>query len=388
MPTRLIFKNLLRHKLRTALTTGSLGIAIFLLCVLRALVVSLDAGVRNATSDRLIVQSAVSLFVNLPESYIGKLRAVEGVDQVARLQWFGGYYQDPSNFFAQFGIDPVEFMEVYPEFRVVDGSMERFLTERTACIVGRKTADKFGFEVGDTVPIIGTIYQRLDGRPWEFQVAGIYELESMVWDETTIFFPFKYLQESLEGGSARGPGGSGVIYIHLEPGVNPVDIAAEVDGLFDNGPQRVQTTTESEFNAQFVSMIGNIPFFVTTIGGGVLAAILLAVINTMLMAGREQRHDVGVMKALGFSESAIFGVLLGQGVILCCVGGGLGICLAITASPGIAGFLGTMFPGFEMTQGILTSAAALSVGIGFLSGALPALASRKLMAVDAFRRGG
>jgi putative ABC transport system permease protein len=387
VPIRLIFRNLLRHKLRTALTVGSLAIAVFLLCVLRALVVSLDAGVRNSTSDRLIVQSAVSLFVNLPASYLGKLQAVEGVDSVARLQWFGGYYQDPSSFFAQFGVDPEEFLDMYPEFKIVDGSRERFLTERTACIVGRQTADRYGFKVGDTVPIIGTIFQRLDGTPWEFQVAAIYELDSIVWDETTIFFPFEYLEESLEGGTASGPPGSGVIYMHLAEGVNPVNIAAEVDGLFENGPQRVQTTTEAEFNAQFVSMVGNIPFFVTTIGGGVLAAILLAVINTMLLSGREQRHDMGVLKALGFSDWAVFGVMLGQGVVLCVLGGGVGIGLAQLSSPEIAKLLGTMFPGFEMTSEILASACTLSLGIGLLSGALPAAATRKLMAVDAFRRG-
>ena len=276
---------------------------------------------------------------------------------------------------------------MYPEFKIVDGSRERFLTERTACIVGRQTADRYGFKVGDTVPIIGTIFQRLDGTPWEFQVAAIYELDSIVWDETTIFFPFEYLEESLEGGTASGPPGSGVIYMHLAEGVNPVNIAAEVDGLFENGPQRVQTTTEAEFNAQFVSMVGNIPFFVTTIGGGVLAAILLAVINTMLLSGREQRHDMGVLKALGFSDWAVFGVMLGQGVVLCGLGGGVGIGLAQLSSPEIAKLLGTMFPGFEMTSEILTSACTLSLGIGLLSGALPAAATRKLMAVDAFRRG-
>jgi len=309
------------------------------------------------------------------------------VDSVARLQWFGGYYQDPSSFFAQFGVDPEEFLGMYPEFDIVEGDRDRFLNERTACIVGRQTADRYGFKVGDTVPIVGTIFQRRDGTPWEFQVAGIYELESIVWDETTIFFPFDYLEESLDAGAASGPSGSGVLYIHLEETANPVNIAAEVDGLFENGPQRVQTTTEAEFNAQFVSMVGNIPFFVTTIGGGVLAAILLAVINTMLLAGREQRHDMGVLKALGFSDWAVFGVLLGQGVLLCVFGGAMGIGLAQASAPSIATVLGTMFPGFEMTSDILTGACTLSLGIGLLSGALPAAASRKLLAVDAFRRG-
>jgi len=386
MPIRLIFRNLFRHKLRAVLTIASLAVAIFLLCVLRSLVVSLDAGVRAATSDRLVVQSAVSLFVNLPEAYLAKLEAVPGVKEVARVQWFGGYYQEPSNFFAQFGIDQQEFLTTFPEIQIVEGSLDRFLTERQACVVGRKTAEKFGFEVGDTVPIIGQIFTRTDGAAWEFQVVGIYETTSLVWDETTIFFPFEYLAESLENGSAIGPPGAGIFYLKLDGSVPPITVAAEVDGQFENGPQRVQTTSEAEFNAQFVSMFGNVPFFVTTIGGGVLAAIVLAVLNTMLLAGREQTHDIGVMKALGFRDGTIFGSLLVQGVLLTAIGGGLGIALALASEPMFVGFLGTMFPGYAVTPAILGRAAALSLGVGVLAGLIPAARSRSLMAVEALRR--
>ena len=267
MPFRLVLANLLKHKLRSLLTVLSLAVAIFLLCFLRSLVVSLSAGVRAAAINRLVVQSKVSLFVYLPQSYGPKLERVDGVEEVMRWNWFGGYYQDPSNFFAQFAIDPAEFLEIFPEIRLVDGSFDRFLTERRACLVGRRTAEKYDFEVGESVPIIGQIYRRTDGTPWEFQVAGIYEVTSIVWDETTIFFPFEYLEESLESGVATGPRGAGVLYLQLDGTVEPVTIAAEVDGMYENGPQRVQTTTESEFNAQFVSMFGNVPFFVSTIFG-------------------------------------------------------------------------------------------------------------------------
>lgn len=408
MPLRLVLKNLFAHPLRALLTMASLAVAIFLLCVLRSLVVSLDAGVRNATSNRLVVQSAVSLFVNLPESYLSKLEAVDGVSRVARVQWFGGYYQEPSNFFAQFAVDPEEFLEIYPEIHITRGPIlpgadegpdgpgtrqaeldlarERFFTERRACLVGIKTAEKHGFEVGDTIPIIGQIFTRTDGEAWTFEVVGIYELESMVWDETTIFFPFEYLSESLESGVARGPRGSGIFYLQLDGSVPAVQVAAEVDGLFENGPQRVQTTSEAEFNAQFVSMVGNIPFFVTTIGMGVLAAIVLAVLNTMLLAGREQTHTIGVLKALGFSDGVVFGVMLAQGVLLTAIGGALGIALALGTSPMMQDFLGTMFPGYEVTDRILGLAAALSLSIGLLAGVIPAWRARQMNAIDALHR--
>lgn len=387
MPLRLVSRYLFQHKLRAALTIGSLTIAVFLLCVLRSLVVSLDAGVRAATSNRLVVQSAVSLFVILPESYKAKLQAVDGVREVPRVQWFGGYYQDRSNFFGQFAIDPEEFTTTFPEIEVVEGSLDAFLAERQACLVGRDIANEFGFEVGDSIPIIGEIFQRNDGEPWTFNVAGIYEVESLAWDERTIFFSHDYLDETLEAGAAFGPRGTGIFYLNLDGTVDPVTVAAEVDAMFENGPQRVQTTSESEFNAQFVSMVGNIPLFVSAIGGGVLAAIVLAVLNTMLLAGREQTRDVGVLKALGFSDGSVFGVMLAQGVLLTALGGGLGIALAIGSESTVATQLGRNFPGYAITASTIGQAALLALGIGLVAGTIPAIRARRLLAIEALRRG-
>ena len=387
MPLRFVLKSLLRHKLRTGLTIASLTVAIFLLCVLRSLVVSLDAGVRAATSDRLVVQSATSLWVSLPDAYMSRLREVDGVGSVSRLQWFGGYYQDPSNFFGQFGIDQEVFLEQFPEIVVVEGSEEDFLADRRACLVGKQTADQHGFEVGDTVPIIGQIFPRNDGRAWEFQVAGIYEVSSIVWDETTIFFHYDYLEEALDAGATFGPRGTSVYYLKLDGTVDGVTVAAEVDALYENGPQKVQTTTESEFNAQFVSMIGNIPLLVNSIGGGVIAAILLAVVNTMLMVGREQTRDVGVLKALGFTDGAVFLTLLSQGIAIALLGGGLGVGLALASNSTFEAMLAFRFPGYAVTSTIAGQAIALAVGIGLVAGLVPAARARKLLAVDALRRG-
>lgn len=378
--------NLRKHPLRLLLTGGALAVAVFLLCVLRSLVVALDAGVREAKSNRLIVQSAVSLFVSLPEAYQEKIAGVPGVQQVTKWQWFGAYYQSPKNFFAQFAVDPAGFLESYPELEIVEGSTERFLVERTACLVGYRTMDRFGWKVGDSVPLIGTIFPRADNAPWEFQITGVYRSRSPNLDESTLFFPYEYLRQSLESGAASGPEGTGVFSLLLAPGADPVTVMSQVDALFENGPQRVQTTTEAEFNAQFVSMIGNVPFFVSSIGGGVLIAIVLAVINTMLLAGREQTPDVGVLKALGFSDGAVFGTLLAQSLLLCVVGGGLGIGLAVLSSDGIAGFLSTMFPGYRVTQETLVQAGVLTLGIGLVAGIVPAARAGKLTVIQALRR--
>lgn len=381
----LIFKNLFRHWLRSVLTIASLAVAMFLLCVLQSLVVALDAGVRSASSDRLIVQSAVSLFVSMPESYQSKIKAIDGVEESIKFQWFGGFYQDPSNFFAQFAVDADRMLDVYDEMQLIEGERADFVSQRTSCLIGRGLAEKYGFELGDTIPIIGALFPRLDGTPWGFQVAGIYRSTSSNVDENTLYFHFDYLRESLEGGGASGPEGVGVFVLKTAPGVDQVPIMSTVDELFENGPQRVQTTTEAEFQAQFVSMVGNIPLFVSSIGGGVTLAVLLAVLNTMLMAAREQRRDVGVLKALGFTDLRCASMLMGESLLLVLLGGGLGILLARASSGPMKTVLGTMFPGYEVGQGVMLGVAALTLGIGLLAGIVPSWSARRLEVVDALR---
>jgi putative ABC transport system permease protein len=385
LPLRLVAKNLFKHRLRFVLTVGSIGIAIFLLCVLRALVVALDAGVRAAAINRLVVQSRVSLFVYLPQSYLQKLERVDGVVEVMRWNWFGGYYQDPSNFFAQFATDAAKLLSVYPEIDVFEGSAEDFVRDRKACLVGQATAEKYGIRVGDTFPIIGALFPRLDGEPWDFRVAGIYRSRKKSLDEATLFFHYELLDKALEAREAAGPQGVGIYVLRIAPEADRSAIMSQVDALFENGPQVVQTTTEAEFQAQFVSMVGNVPLFVSSIGGGVMIAILLAALNTMLMAAREQTRDVGVLKALGFRDQTVFGILLTQSLMMCSLGGALGIALAKLSEPGMVSMLATMFPGYEITNATLLQAVGAALLVGILAGIAPALRARSMNVVEALR---
>lgn len=386
MPWLLVFKNLKKHWLRSALTVGALAIALFLMCLLRTLVVALDAGVRDAAANRLIVQSQVSLFVSLPKSYEGKIADVPGVEAVSPWQWFGGYYQEPSNWFAQFGVDVETFLPMYPEIQLVEGSVENFKKERQACLIGTDLVQRFGWKVGDSVPVISQLFPRASqGEEWTFKVAGVYRSTKKNVDNNTLFFHFQYLEKALESGEAIGPDGVGVFAVTLEPGADRVAVASAVDTLFENGPQRTLTNSEAEFQAQFVSMMGNIPFFVLAIGGGVLVAILLATLNTMLMASREQTRDIGVLKALGFSDGTVFGVMLAQSLVLCCIGGFSGIGLALLTEPLMANMLGTMFPGYAVTGETLLLAVLLTLGVGLFAGLAPAWRARGLEVVEALR---
>jgi putative ABC transport system permease protein len=381
----LVRRNLLKHPVRSLLTVAALTVAIFLLCLLASLLTALGSGVEAASERRLWVQSAVSLFVDLPLSYGSKIAAVEGVGRCCRFQWFGGYYQDQSNFFAQFAVDPDRLLPMWPEMEIVEGSVEDFVAERTACVIGRGLAEEFGWKVGDTVPIIGALFPRPDGSAWEFQVRAIYAPRKATLDERTMFFHWDYFEESMAGILGQPPN-VGVYVIELAPGADATDVMTRTDALFVNGPQRVQTTTESEFNRQFVSMVGNVPKLLGAIGGGVFVAILLACVNTMLMAAREQTRDVGILKALGFTDGAVSRLQLAQSLVLCGAGGGLGILLALATQSGIAATIGRYFPGYEVRAGTVLLALALTAAVGILAGIVPARGAARLNAVEALRR--
>lgn len=382
---KLVLRHLLGHKGRSLLTIGAVGIAVFLLCILRSLVTALDAGVEAASSSRLMVQSAVSLFVGLPVSYQEKIAAIDGVAGISKWQWFGGVYQDPSNFFGQFAVDDANLFDVYPELEVEPEVQQRFHERRNACIVGAQLAAQFGWKPGDTIPLIGALFPHPDGQDlaWEFELAGVYRSTSAAIDNRTMFFHWDYFQEMREKSGEDIE--VGVIVVKVAPGADVSRMMSEIDALFENGPQRVQTTTEKEFQRQFVSMVGNIPMFVGWIGGGVLIAILLACVNTMLMAARQQTHDVGILKALGFTDAAAFRVMLSQSLLLCGIGGAAGIALALGLQPVLVVVLGTFFPGYAITSTTLVLAAVVTVGLGFIAGIVPALQSSRLQCVEALR---
>jgi len=383
---RLVARQLGRHPVRSALTVGSLAVAIFLLCLLRSLVTTLEAGVEAADSKRLWVMSAVSLFADLPLNYQRKIERVDGVANTCKWQWFGGYYKERSNFFAQFACDERRLLEMWPELEIVDGSAEEFLRERRACLVGVDLAERFGWKVGDRIPIIGALFPRSDGEAWQFDVAAIYRPERATIDGQTMFFHWDYFAETLRAAEGREPD-VGVVVLEMRDPARASSIMARVDAMFENGPMRTRTTTEAEFSRQFVEMVGNVPRLVTWIGTGVFLAILLAVVNTMLMAGREQTREIGILKALGFTDGTAARLLLGESLFLCGVGGGLGLALARVTEGPVSRLLGTMFPGYHVVAATYLVAVAVTVGLALLGALIPAWNASRLQTVDALRRG-
>ncbi|MEO6711126.1 MAG: ABC transporter permease [Planctomycetota bacterium] len=380
---KLVWRNLTRRKLRSLLTILSIAVAIFLICSLRTLITTINAGVQAADNRRLAVMSSTGLFAELPMKYQAAIARVPGVEMTTKFQWFGGYFRSQKNFFAQFAVDPDTLFEMYPECKTPLEQQKAFIANRTSAIVGDSIAEDLGWKVGDTVPIIGALHPHPEGTAWEFQIAGIYHSDVPNFDNRTMFFHWDYYEETLKAGGVTP--GVGVFSMRVAPGTDVSAVIAQVEDAFRDSEQLVTCQTEAEFQRQFVTMFGNIPLFVGWIGGGVVLAILLASVNTMLMSVREQTTDIGIMKSLGFTDGSMFGQLIAQALVLTAVGGGVGLVLAWASQASIATWMAAFFPGYVITANTFWIAVAITLGIGLAAGIVPAWRARNLRCVEAMR---
>ncbi len=376
---RLIVANLMRAKRRTVLTVFSIAIALFLFCTLRTVLTSLEASLRASDASRLVVRHGASLVFPLPLAYGDRLAQVPGVTGVTYGNWFGGYYQDPKNQFAQFAMDLHTFLDLFPEVLLSPSEAEAFRSERTACIVGRSLARKYGWKIGDQIPIVGTIYP----GEWRFTLRGIFAGKTKDVDENGLFFHWDYLNESLPEVRRSQVG---VYWLRIARADLAADVSRRVDALFENSPQPTKTETEKAFQAGFISMIGNIQLLLTIIGSAIVFAIMLVTINTMMMAARERTTEIAVMKALGYGDGLILRLVGGEALLLSLMGGILGCALAAVVFHESDFTAGGMFPNFRVLPETIAQGLVLAALMGVLSGIVPAWQAARLRIATALRR--
>lgn len=394
----LVRKHLLHHWVRSGLTMAAITLAMFLLCFVISIVTTLDRAVSSEATQRLVVQSAVSLFVNLPLGYQEKIAGIPGVDDVSVFQWFGGYYKEDEQPFAQFGVDHDRFLDMYAkDMRIAEGpggvtgeaakeAVEKAMAaDRRAAIIGPGLARENGWKVGDTVPIIAKIFTKEDRSAWEFDIVGIYEPLKSNFDGRQMFFRFDYLLETLEAEGLTDDMGTGVYMVNLLPTADPGAVSHTIDQLFENGPQRTKTSTEAVFQSFFIAMLGNVPAFMSSIGGAIVFAVLFSVVNTMLMAGRQRRGEAGILKALGFSDGVVARLLLYESLVLCALGGGFGILIAAFLEEPTKWAVGGALPGYTVEASTLWFAAGVTLVVGVIAGIGPALGLGRLQPAEALR---
>jgi putative ABC transport system permease protein len=379
----LILRNLLRRKVRTIFTVLSIAIAFLLFGVLMAIRTAFSMGVEIAGADRLMMIHKVSLIQLLPRSYMQRVRAVEGVTDVTHANWFGGYYQDPSNFIANMAVDPESWLRMYPEFVVPEEQKKAWFANRMGAIVGIDTARKFGWKVGDRVPLISPIYRKPDNSPWDFTIDGIYDSPVKGTDNTQFFFHWEYVNQALR--ETQFADHVGWYVMRVADPANSDKLAQRIDALFANSPAETKTATEKAFIQSFASQVGDIGGIMMAIAALVMFFILFVAGNAMAQSIRERTNELGVLKTLGFTDGRILALVLMEAALLAGSGGaaGLAVAWAITSQGDpTGGFL----PAFYLPVRDLALGAALVAALSFASGALPAFQASRLQITTALRR--
>jgi putative ABC transport system permease protein len=373
----IVFVNLRRKKLRTALTIGSFTVALFLFGVLVTIKTALSSGVDVAGADRLVVRNRISLIMPLPYSYRDVIRQMPNVAEVTFATWFGGYYQDMKNFFPNYAIDTEAYRKVYPEYIIPDADWKAFVEDRQGCIISPPVAKKYGFKIGDRVPLQGTVWT----GTWEFNVRAIYDAQREEMITPEFWFQYKYLEEQ----RPFYKGTVGWYVAKVDDPANAVAVAKTIDDRFSNSPSETKTETEKSFAAGFANQIGNIRLLILSIGSVVFFTLLLVTGNALATAVRERTAEIAVMKTVGFTDASILGLVMAESLTLAAIGGAIGLALAklftLSGDP-----TGGMLSFFYLPTDSLALGFALALAAGAAAGIIPAVGAMRLKIVDALRR--
>jgi len=386
-----ILKHLRRNWVRTASTVAAMAVCIFLFCTLQTFVQAVTWNLRSANASRLVIRHAVSLVFNLPLAYKERIAGVPGVRRVAATSWFGGTRRanDPTDFFPNLAVEAEEYLAMYPEIILSEEHERAFLQDQRGCIVGRQTADRFGWQPGDTFQLESFIPPYRIGRPFEFVVSGVYDTDTARFpgtQTTAMFFHYKYLYE-MTGRRV----GVGTYTIEIEDPSRAAAVSAAIDARFENSDAQTRTETEAAFRASFVSLAGNLALLLNGIALAVMFTILLVTANTMSMAVRERRTEIAVLKTIGFPSGLVMALVLSEAALLGGLGGGLGILLGrqmIRILPDLP-FIGDAvrgYPSLGLSPVIAAAGFCTAVFIGLAAGLVPSVLAYRARITDMLRQ--
>ena len=375
--------NLFRHPVRTWLTLLSLAIAFLLFTVLRTVAAWFDGdSLEGVSEDRLVVAARYSRTDQLPVAFQERILALDGVQAVTHQTWFGGIYQDPKNAFPKFAVDPASYFGLYAETRIAAAALDAFGNTRTAALASEDLLDRYGWRVGDRIPVQADIWPMQGGnRLWEFDLVG-----SFAWSEkgqSLMLLRYDYFDTARA--FARGTVGWFTVRV-ADPG-RAREIARAIDTLFENSAHPTQTAAESEYYRTFLAQAGDIGMMTSGIVSAVFFAIVLLSGVTMQQALRERIPELGVLKTLGFTDPRVAAMLLGEAVALCALGAGLGIVATLVAEVPLNAVLLEAGVGvFDVSGQVIATAAGLAVLLGLAVGAGPAWTASRLSIAEALRR--
>ena len=377
----LVLKNALRHKLRTILTIVGIVVAIAAFGMLRTIVDAWYAGANASSSARLVTRNAVSLVFSMPLNYTQKIRQVPGVAAVAIANWFGGVYVSERNFFPQFAITAPAYLDMYPEFILSPQEKKAFLTDRTGAIAGRKLAEQYGWKIGDQIPLRGTIYP----GTWTFTLRGIYDGADKGTDQSTFFFHWDYLNETIKKQFPRRADQAGVFVVQLKDPQQAAEVSEAIDATFKNSLAETLTETEKAFQLGFVAMTEAILLAIRAVSFVVIVIIMAVMANTMAMTARERYAEYATLKALGFGNGFVAAMIFAESIAIALAGGLIGIALTFPLAHGFADAMGTLFPIFFVSEDTVMMQVGAALAVGVVAACVPAWKAARVRIVDGLR---
>ncbi len=382
----LVRKNLFRRKLRAALMIVSILIAFMIFGVLAGFYRAFTAGEDRAAADRLITVNKINFTQPMPMAYFNRVRAVDGVRQVTHANWFGGYYQDPKNFLMTLAIEPATYFDMYrSELDIPPEQLQAFISDRSSAVIGESMARKWGWKVGDRVPVASNIFtQRSNGsHTWDFTIAGIVKGKAEQVSTDFLLFQYAYFDETRTFGKDT----IGWLILQTNSPENNDRVAKTIDAMFANSIAETSTDTEKAFGKAFAAQFGNIALIVFLVVGAAFVTILMIVGNTMALSIRERTREIGVLKTLGFSGPRILRMVLGESVLLALLGGLPGLAIAALITIALRASLANIAPAFAVSPVIALEGIALMIALGLFTGVIPALNAMRLKIATALGRG-
>lgn len=378
---RLASRNMWRSRLRTALTIAGISVAIISFGLLRTVVDSWYAGAELGSSGRLITRNAASLAFPLPLSYGERIRRMPGIKSVTWANWFGGIYIDDKHFFPQFAVDPDSYFKVYPEYLVDPVEMAAFKADRRGVIVGSKTAAKYGWKIGDQVPLRGTVYP----GTWSFTIRGIYHGSDDKVDTSQFLMHWSYVNETIKNLLPSLADRVGIFAVDI---TNPADAAptsVAIDSLFRNSLSETRTETQKAFQLGFISMVDTILLAIQTVAYVVILIIMAVMANTMAMAARERTREYATLLALGFDHAFVYCLIIGESVTMAVLGGAVGIALTFPLAKAFFAATRDLFLVFQVMPMTIFLQASAALLIGLVAALAPAINSSRVRIVDGLR---
>jgi putative ABC transport system permease protein len=376
----LVARNSWRHKLRTGLTILGMVVAILAFGLLQTVVSAWYAGADAASDTRLITRNAISLTFPMPISYEQKIKGVEGVQRVAAANWFGAIYKEPKNFFPQFAISD-NYLDLYPEFMIDEAGREVFKRDRKGCVVGRKLANQYGFNVGDTITLKGTIFP----GEWNFNVAAIYDGQKKNTDTSQMFFHWDYLNETVKVRYPRRADQVGVFIAETADADRMATTGLAIDNQFKNSAAETLSETEKAFQLGFVAMTGTIVVAIKLVSYVVIFIIMAVMANTMAMTARERTSEYATLKALGFSPLFVSSLIFGESLMLALAGGAIGVACSFPVAAAFGKQMGTMFPVFNISTQTIGLQMLCALTVGILAAIVPARRAATVRIVEGLR---